>query len=310
MPCYRPLHGFKSRNLNPSGKRSIVFNISEGYRDLPIQIPCGQCLGCRLERSRQWAIRCMHEASLHENNCFITLTYSPEHLPEGGNLIYDHFQRFMKRLRKKFSNTTIRYYMCAEYGEKFKRPHFHACLFNLDFVDKVPAPMRRRPGEQPLFVSDTLNSLWPYGFASIGQVTFESAAYVARYITKKQTGQKSWEHYTDFDANTGEIFNERVPEFNKMSLKPGIGAGWFDKYKTDVYPLDEIIIRERQMKPPKFYDKLLERHAPKIFHKIKAKRKAVAKIISPDNTEARLRTRELKKELDTKKLIRSYENET
>jgi len=126
---------------------------------------------------------------------------------------------------------------------------------------------------------------------------------------KKVTGHQADDHYRRIDPDTGEVY-ELDPDFNKMSLKPGIGAGWFDKYKTDVYPLDEIIVRERQMKPPKFYDRLLERHAPKIFHKIKAKRKAVAKIISPDNTEARLRTRELKKQLDTKKLIRSYENET
>ena len=87
MPCYSPLHGYRSKSVNPAtGKRSIVFSPSEGFTDFKLALPCGQCIGCRLERSRQWAMRCMHEASLYKNNCFITLTYAPEKLPPSGSL--------------------------------------------------------------------------------------------------------------------------------------------------------------------------------------------------------------------------------
>src|SRR4051794_29862641 len=103
MPCFRPLKGYRARVTNPdTGKRSIVFNARKGFNDLPVDLPCGQCIGCRLERSRQWAIRCSHEAKLHEENCFITLTYAPEHLPPGGTLVVKDFQDFMKRLRFEF----------------------------------------------------------------------------------------------------------------------------------------------------------------------------------------------------------------
>ena len=136
MPCYNPLKGYRSRTLNASGKRSIVFNLREGYVDQPIEVPCGQCIGCRLERSRQWAVRCVHEASLYKNNCFVTLTYSDDKLPSDGSLHFDHFQKFMKRLRRFYDDSRIRFFHCGEYGEQYSRPHYHCCLFNFDFVDK------------------------------------------------------------------------------------------------------------------------------------------------------------------------------
>ena len=151
-------------------------------------VPCGQCIGCRLERSRQWAIRCVHEASLHTDNCFITLTYSPDCLPSDGSLNHDDFQKFFKRLRKHIAPKKIRYYMCGEYGEdlqqpsKLGRPHFHACLFGLDFDDKQLYIVR---DDVKLYTSATLEKIWGKGFVTIGDVTFESAAYVARYIAKK-----------------------------------------------------------------------------------------------------------------------------
>ena len=102
MACYYPLKGYRARAVNPkTGKRSIVFDSSLGFMDMPVEFACGQCIGCRIERSRQWAIRCVHEAQLYEANCFITLTYAPEHLPKNGSLVLEHFQKFMKRLRKR-----------------------------------------------------------------------------------------------------------------------------------------------------------------------------------------------------------------
>lgn len=243
MPCYRPLRAWRSRLVNESGKRSLVFNRKDGYEDLELEVPCGQCIGCRLERSRQWAIRCVHEASLYEDNCFITLTYDDEHLPKDGSVHVDHFQKFMKRLRKKFPGT-IRFFHCGEYGEENWRPHYHACLFNFDFPDKK---LFKMSGEHRLYSSEALDSLWTFGFSLIGDVTFESAAYVARYITKKVTGDKADEHY-----------NGRRPEYVTMSRRPGIGTRWVETWKHDIYPSGYTIINGKRVRLPKFYDSLLE----------------------------------------------------
>lgn len=296
MPCFRPLKGYRSSTVNPSGKRSIVFNIREGFQDLPVTLPCGRCIGCRLERSRQWAIRCVHEASLYESNSFITLTYAPIHLPPSGTLIKKHFQDFMKRLRKSYSEK-IRYFHCGEYGESLGRPHYHACLFNLDFADKYL--WKQTPGG-PLYVSESLNEIWGKGFCVVGDVTFDSAAYVARYITKKITGEPAEAHY-----------NGKLPEYTTMSRRPGIGRGWYEKFRVDTYPSDSVISRQREMKPPKFYDKLFEVDFPLDFAKVKNNRMRTGKELElhPDNSSARLAVRETVQELHLKQsLKRSYEN--
>ena len=132
MPCFHPLRAFKT------SAGEVVFTEHARY-DIVTQLslPCGQCSGCRLERSRQWAMRCVHEAAAYDCNAFITLTYDEENLPADGSLNYDHFQLFMKRLRKAIEPNKVRFYMCGEYGEENGRPHFHACLFGYDFPDKV-----------------------------------------------------------------------------------------------------------------------------------------------------------------------------
>lgn len=262
MPCYHPLTAYRTS----SGQ--VVFSSDPRKVVAELKLPCGQCVGCRLERSRQWAVRCMHEASMHAHNCFITLTYNDENVPI--SLRYKDFQDFMKRLRqwaKRRGFPKVRFYMCGEYGEQNDRAHFHACLFGFDFPDKQPL---RQLGVSTLFRSAVLDSLWPYGYSSIGEVTFESAAYVARYIMKKITGgmvpssddvtklvhsvDPADKHYLTVIEETGEIVY-RVPEFSHMSLKPGIGAGWLDKYYSDVYPSDEVIVRGKSCKPPKYYDR-------------------------------------------------------
>jgi len=127
LTCYHPLRAFKT----VSG--TIVFNGNKPNIKEALNLPCGKCIGCRLDRSRQWAIRCMHEASLYERNCFITLTYSDEFLPNDRSVNVRHFQLFMKKLRKRFG-PNIRFYHCGEYGEKTSRPHYHALLFNFDYT--------------------------------------------------------------------------------------------------------------------------------------------------------------------------------
>ncbi len=294
MPCFSPLKGFRAMG------GGIVFSRSMSM-GLPMAVPCGQCIGCRLERSRQWAVRCMHEASLYEDNCFVTLTYSDDFLPPGGSLRKRDFQLFMKRLRKHFTGRTIRFYHCGEYGENTFRPHYHALLFNLEFPDKVLWSER---GSFSVFRSGVLESLWPFGQSEIGTVTFESAAYVARYITKKITGPLAEDHYRVVDSCTGE-FVDRTPEYSTMSLRPGIGRGWYEKFKSDVYPSDEVISRGVGCRPPAYYDSLLYKEDSDVAALVKRKR--LFKRNLEDCTPERLAVREV---CTRSRLTRAREMET
>lgn len=162
-------------------------------------LPCGQCIGCRLERAQAWATRCVNHAQLFRNNAFITLTYSPEKLTSP-SLTHRDYQLFMKRLRETASRASnkiqsardldqkiqISYYMAGEYGTRNRRPHFHACLFNCDFTDKKY--WRTTAAKSQIYTSNTLDELWGKGFTSIGDVNHESAGYIARYIIAKITG--------------------------------------------------------------------------------------------------------------------------
>lgn len=283
MACFHPLQAYQVS----SGE--VIFT-ERGDVVRSLSLPCGQCVGCRLERSRQWAMRCMHEASLHKSNSFITLTYSEDHLPDRGSLHYADFQRFMKRLRKKFAPLRPRFYMCGEYGENFNRPHFHACIFGLDFPDRVL--WRKCDSGSRIYRSAVLEALWPFGYCSIGDVTFESAAYVARYCMKKVTGKASDDHYRQVDHDTGEVYN-LVSEFNHMSLKPGIGANWLKKFQTDVYPHDYVVINGKKVRPPKYYDKRFAKILPDEWEDIQFKRESDARLRFEDNTPERLAVREV-----------------
>lgn len=292
MPCYHPMLAYRSRSLNENGKRPITFKASEGYTDLTVKLPCGQCIGCRLERSRQWAVRCVHEAQLHDSNCFITLTYNDENLPKDGSLHKDHFQKFMKRLRKQIEPIRVRYFQCGEYGEQLNRPHYHCCLFGYDFPDKQLWSIRKGT---KLYRSESLEKLWPFGFSTIGDVTFESAAYVARYIMKKQTG-----------ANAEEYYRGRLPEYIAMSRRPGLAREWAELFLGDVYPADEIVIRgNMKCRPPKYYDAIFDCVDHRKMEKIKQARVVRAK--ENDEGLERLAVKERVKLKQVKELKRNYE---
>lgn len=265
-----------------------MFNIRDGYSDLPVTIPCGQCIGCKLEHSRQWAIRCSHEASIYKNNSFITLTYNDQNLPANGSLNPRHFTLFIKKLRKKYSPKTIRYYHCGEYGEKYGRPHYHACLFNHAFTDQR---LFKENKNGRLYTSKTLTKLWGLGHASVGSVTFQSAAYVARYILKKITGDQAERHYEYIDPESGEV-HIRKPEYTTMSRRPGIGAAWLAKYSSDVYPDDFVVINGSKMRPPKYYDKQYEIEFPSDFRRLSWQRKVSLRTHAANNTPDRLAVRE------------------
>lgn len=305
MPCYHPLRGYRSKTVNPSGKRSIVFNVNDGFRDLPVDLPCGQCIGCRLDRTRDWAIRCHHEAQVHTDNCFLTLTYSPENLPHDWNLRKDDFPLFMKRLRSRYPGRDMSYLMCGEYGERYARPHYHALLFGFDFGDKVE--LCRLRDDEVLYKSRTLEDIWGLGFCTIGSVTWKSAAYVARYVTKKVTGKLASEFYERVREDTGEVIPV-VPEYGASSKKHPIGKRWLEKYKTDVFPDDFVVIDGKKLKVPKFYSSFLSESDPQEGLLLKVLRKASAAEHSDNNSFERLRTREELHLLKARRLTRGYEN--
>lgn len=291
--------GYRARHLSKNGKRPIVFTAGAGFLDRPITIACGQCIGCRLERSRQWAMRCIHESQLHNENCFITLTYSDEHIPAGASLDLTDFQKFMKRLRKSL-NKKIRFFHCGEYGEASKnnnyiaRPHYHAAIFGHTFEDVVY--WKKSPSGIPVYRSDTLDGLWPLGWAAVGELNFESAAYIARYIVDKVNGDKAAEHY-----------HGRKPEYITMSRRPGIAADWYDKFKDDVFPSDNIHVRGKKMLPPKFYTKRLELDDPLVHENIKRERLKRSLLFKKDNTYERLYVREIVRKASINLLKRNHE---
>lgn len=282
MTCYSPLQAY--RPPGDSDSKKLVWNLRRGEEGESVQVPCNQCLGCRLEYSRQWAIRCMHEASLYVDNCFITLTFSDKYLPKDRSLDLSIFQKFLKRLRKKFYPHKIRFYHCGEYGEQYGRPHYHALLFNFDFSDKV---LWRQSNGYNLYRSEILEQLWPFGHATVGAATFESAAYVARYMLKKQKGKDSHEYYRRVDPDTGN-YVDLTPEYATMSRKPGIGKDWLKKYKTDVYPADYVVVKGKKMRPPKYYDCQFAVEHPLEFDEIKYSRLQKALKHADDNTPERL----------------------
>jgi hypothetical protein len=312
MVCFYPLEAWRSKKKDPeTGKRPLVFKQQDGIKDLRVELACGQCIGCRLERSRQWAVRCILEASLYEKNCFITLTYNDEHLPADGSLDIREFQRFMKRLRSKYVKyekkydtrkqryrrrpiNPIRFFHCGEYGEKNNRPHYHAIIFNHDFEDKQY--YKTSPSGEKLYRSQELESLWidtetkeSLGYSTIGEVTFNSAAYVARYIMKKVTGDEATLHYL-INAETGEWVS---PEYTTMSRRPGIATEWYKKYKKSVYPSDFIVMRDgRKINVPKLFDNLLGDENPDRLKKIKARRREKGLKHRDNNTPFRRRQRE------------------
>ena len=282
MPCYSPLTAYQC------GNGEVIFSEHKS-NDVrrTLTLPCGQCIGCKLERARQWAVRCTHEATLHENNCFVTLTYDDEHLPYRGQLQHSDFQKFMKRLRKHTGPDRVRFYMGGEYGSQNWRPHYHACLFGIDWQDKRVYSETKQG--HTLYESDTLTRLWGMGLCTSGAITFDSAGYIARYCTSKITGDMAENWYKRRD-DEGEY--QLTPEYSKMSLKPGIGAGWLDKYTSDVYTHDYVIINGKETKPPKYYDKLLDRTNPDRYEELKGERELRALENWQDNTPERLAVKE------------------
>lgn len=296
MPCYHPIPLYRSKKVNPeTGKYPLV-----AYKPFLKRqnVPCGRCIGCRLEKSRQWAGRIMAETQLHVSNVFLTLTYRDDELIYGGQshgiLVPRHLELFWKRLRKHFNGQSIRYYACGEYGDKSSRPHYHACVFGVDFADKV---FHSYQNGNYLYSSPTLDAKWTHGLCTIGAVTFESAAYVARYVMKKRMG------------NTKGTYEEDgiTPEFARMSRRPAIGKEWFTRFHGDVFPHDAFVVRDFPSKPPRYFLDLYERMDPVLAQQIRDERAKVAEENWQESEPDRLKVRENVKLSATKPLTRQLD---
>jgi len=318
MTCYSPLTGYRSRTPGINGGFQIKFKKSGSNGQL-VTVACGQCIGCRLDKSKDWAIRCIHESQMHDENSFITLTYNNEHLPLDESLNVQHFQKFMKRLRGHYKPKKIRFLHSGEYGStcpshnkenceqcgKLQRPHYHALLFNLDFADKTFWKFRR---DYKVYRSETLQKIWGKGNIEIGNLTFESAAYVARYTTKKITGDDAHAHYEKIDTQTGEIHGV-TPEYITMSRRPGIGYSWYQKYKSDLFPRDECVIDGRILKPPRYYAKMYQQEEPELYEQMQNERQKFYQKHKQDSTWQRLSQREKVKHAQLHQLTRQLEQD-
>lgn len=279
MGCDVPVSAWWSREYNPATKRhGITFNKKSA---LPrkahetLKLPCGRCVGCRLERSHQWATRCMHEKSQHEQNCFVTLTFAEKHYPVSGSIQPRDLQLFMKRLRKAAYPAKVRFFACGEYGDKSGRAHYHALLFGYDPPDKTHWETTKQGHK--LYLSALMQDCWPFGLAPIGALTYQSAAYTARYAMKKIGGQQAEQHYLRVHPYHGFITRVR-PEFLLMSRRPGLGQGWFEKFGTEAFTHDSVIVDGREARPPRFYfNQLSEEDKARITKKRTDAAKAAAR---------------------------------
>lgn len=278
MPCYKPLSAWQL----DSG--DIVFQ-ETGAVKRPLFLPCGRCIGCRIERARVWAVRCMHEAHMHDYSSFVTLTYDDDKLPYRGSLDYKDLRLFFKRLRRLMG--PFRYFACGEYGELLGRPHYHACLFGVYFGDREL--FTESGSGSRIYTSRLLSKLWPNGYASVGDVTFSSARYVAGYVTKKVSERVAEERYLRFDEYGVAYWLE--PEEGRMSRRPGIGASWWQAYGEEVLRRGNVVMDGVEMKVPRYYGKLCSDPAYD-FVEFQAQQK----FNDEDSTPERLAVREVVKQ--------------
>lgn len=295
MSCYHPLKGYLV-GITESGKRDLLVRSyqtdhveligsiwEDSYnsdfvskrakrvvRDF-VPIPCGKCIGCRLDHSRQWAVRLMLELEYSCSGYFVTLTYDDDNIRlvhdnvNGhlhGTLLKRDLQLFMKRLRKKFGNG-IRFYASGEYGSATFRPHYHLALFNLPELNLIF--FKKSPLGQFYYLSPDISECWNLGHVLVGELNFNSSSYISRYVTKKLDGE------LDIYSPLGI-----VPPFSLMSRKPGIARQYYDDHYSDIYDTDTIYLSTpkggRKLKPPRYFDKLLENDDPVLFNSVRENR--------------------------------------
>lgn len=264
----------------------VKVQTGERYVEEFIIMPCKQCMECRLQYSRDWASRMMLEAMYHEHSYMITLTYDEQHVPvsyypdpDTGEAypalslrksdVQDYFKRLRRRIDYHDLGGKIRYYVAGEYGERTHRPHYHAVVFGLDLTGDFE-PLRKSKSGNPVYYSQLIQDTWGLGLTAVTECNWHSCAYVARYVTKKLSGD-----YKDFYAT----YNIE-PEFSLQSRKPGIAREYYDEHKDQIYTTDEIFLAlpegAKKIKPVAYYDRLYDLEQPEIVAACKERRRRYA----------------------------------
>lgn len=194
----------------------------------------------------------MHQASLHSDNSFVTLTYDEDNLPDHGTLKKSHVQDFIKSLRQRIKPQKISYFLCGEYGDTTERPHYHIALFGYQFPDLALYSSR---DNIRCYTSELCDSVWKKGRSIIGTLTYQSAAYIARYTLKKLNGETADGFYQRLDLTTGEIIPVEH-EFMLCSTRPGIGKDWFKQYSDETFPCDFVVVDGKKHPVPVYYTRL------------------------------------------------------
>lgn len=319
MACSCPLYrleckGTEARRLPPRLKRKIRYdalvcnysdyqylvNVLKFSKSQVQTIPCGQCIDCRLEYSRQWAVRCMHEAEYYQHNYFLTITYSDDNLPrekflelyngtifEQASLRKSDIQKFMKDVRSyydyHYGHQGVRFFGAGEYSPEKFRPHYHCIMFNFP-VDDLKYYGISKSGYR-VYTSQKIQNIWDKGYIWLGEVTSESCAYTAQYSLKKVKGKAKKERDEVLKRLVGghedllSQFESRVDEFTFMSRRPGIGRRFYDDNKHKIYTNDEMFIKQRdnviKLKPVRYYDKIFDMEFPEEMQRIKDIRQAL-----------------------------------
>lgn len=280
MPCYHPLEAF----WKLGGGITFEHRYSNGN---PVKLPCGRCVGCRVDHGQMWSTRMQHEALFHADCCFLTLTYRDEDLPCDLGLRKRHLQQFIRDLRNHLRHAgKIRYYGCGEYGDESLRPHYHLIVFGYYPADTSTIDGKGRG------TSATIERLWGRGYCTVGPATPETMAYTARYVQKKLNGPAAAGAYERLHRDTGEIVTV-IPPFALMSRNPGIGARYYAEYGHQLHAEDCIRLKGgSKVKTPRYYDRLLEKQDPATLEARKLQRRENAKLFKADQTPARLAVRE------------------
>lgn len=345
MTCYHPLirveergkkikaqdgHYYnKAKIIRPEHLKSLEMACDTAYVKKQI-IPCGKCIGCRLDYSREWANRGYLESKLWKQNFFVTITYNEDNIniPEWiedqdgytydndgtwtGTLVPKHLTQFIKNVRqimkREHNQDNIRFMACGEYGTETERPHYHIIFFNL----KLPIEDLYNPRiihKEIYYQSHIIERAWKYGISNVSECSWNTIAYTARYITKKINGPNSLQEYSE---------KGQIKEFFRVSRMPGIGEGYYQKHWKEIYEKDEIIIKNKQgiisCKPPKYFDELYKKDHPNEWKELQWKREREAKNANKIKDletsifrQEQLLIDERSKEESTQKLIRTFE---
>lgn len=293
MPCYRPNPALLPFDRSEGAYKPPLIQYplsrdSSGARHYPsvnvmagdkrlngrsfryISLPCGLCFGCRIDNARMWSLRMMHETRYHDDNYFVTLTYDPQNLPADGDLRYSDLQKFFKRARHEFQSAAspFKYFASGEYGDESLRPHYHFAGFGFKIPD---LRFFKQTKSGPYFLSQRLREVWGFGHVVIAPLEWDTASYIARYVTKKMHGNNV-RIKDSFDPLTGEL---DLYTIERAFQSKGLGLPFYLEHQNEIWDLDACQFKGKYLiKPPRYYFEKLKQSDPDKAAAVKKRRAA------------------------------------